>query len=478
MKRLSLFTMLLAFARIAFTQEVPITTSSDEARQLYIQARTLGERFRLKEQKLLLDQAIEKDPTFSRAYLDLAFHQRSLVDMRRSVAKALQLSKGISPGERAVIQALQARLDNNRAKEKELREQLVTMFPNDKRMHFELASYLQFLENDNRAGIRSLMRVIELDSLYRPAYNSLGYAYSVAGDYDKAEKTLKKYTELLPDEANPHDTYAEVLLKQGKFEESTAEYKKALAIDSTFYFSLIGLGTIYALTGKSDEGRMSFERLFDSSSNFVERYQAIQAAARSYMIEGGYEKAAHEMQRRIVLESQQKDTTSMIGSIAIVSELLVEARKFKDAKTELAKAKRLAHNLKSLEPTSFAMMGVLHAEILLALSQSQVQEATSLLAEYRERAEVSGNVRERKEARLLAGRVNLLQKRYDDALAELQQADQRNAQTLFVAAQVYAAKGDEVKAKELFGKAANFNDMSWEYALVRKRAKDALTQLQ
>jgi hypothetical protein len=48
---------------------------------------------------------------------------------------------------------------------------------------------------------------------------------------------------------------------------------------------------------------------------------------------------------------------------------------------------------------------------------------------------------------------------------------------LFITAQIYAARGDKAKAKEFFAKAANFNDMSWEYALVRKKAKGQMAKL-
>ena len=72
---------------------------------------------------------------------------------------------------------------------------------------------------------------MEIDPKFTLPYNQLGYAYRAQGKNAEAEKTFKKYAELLPDDPNPHDSYAELLMRLGRFDESIAEYKKALQID-------------------------------------------------------------------------------------------------------------------------------------------------------------------------------------------------------------------------------------------------------
>lgn len=472
----SLFLLALLASTLA-AQEIPITTTSDEARALYIQARELGDQLRLKEQKSLLEQALVKDSTFARAYLDLAYRQQTIADIRAYVAKAAVFSEKASPAEQMLAQALQAQLDNDRGKEKELREDLAHLFPNDKRVWYNLGLFEQNLQGNVEASISHFLKAIEIDPKYHIAYNNLGYAYSTLGRYDDAERTFRKYVELLPNESNPHDSYAEVLMKQGKFNESIAEYKKSLAIDSTFYFSLLGLGTDYAFIGNGDEGRAQFKKLFDSPARWVERYQAVDAAARSYLMEGNYEKAAQELERELALTLQQEDTTSAVYVAAGAAEILAQAGKNKEADSKLARAKHLAGAVATAQPTSYAATSILHAEIVLALSRNRPQEASAVLAEYKKRSAASANAYQLNEARSFAARIALQQKRHDDALAELEHADQRNAQTLFITAQVHAAKGDKAKAKEFFSKAANFNDMSWEYALVRKKAREMSAKL-
>jgi cytochrome c-type biogenesis protein CcmH/NrfG len=46
----------------------------------------------------------------------------------------------------------------------------------------------------------------------------MGYAYSDKNDFNKAEEAFKKYISLLPDSPNPYDSYAELLLKNGRYD--------------------------------------------------------------------------------------------------------------------------------------------------------------------------------------------------------------------------------------------------------------------
>jgi tetratricopeptide (TPR) repeat protein len=459
-------------------QEIPITTTSDEARALYIQALELGERYRNSEAKRLYEQALAKDSSFTLAWLALAFMQTTNQENRAFVAKARVLSEKASEGEKLLVQIRQAQFDSDPTKRKALMEQLLQLYPNDKRVQEAMGLFFHFWLNEPDAGIPFYKKAIELDPAYHSAYNNLGYAYANLGNYDEAGKTLKQYVELLPNEPNPHDTYAEVLMKQGKFDESISEYKKSLSIDPQFYFSHIGLGMNYVLTGKPDEGRRQFEKLYDVASDDNDRSRAITATMQSYVFEEDYDKAIIEQKKDYALSEKAKDVANMALGRIRVAELYVEAGKPKEATRELQRALTLINGSQfPTEPKAQMLQSLWYQEALVAFASSDVATAKAKLKQYADAANIVGNALQVKRAHQLAGRIALQEKRYDDALAELQQADQRNAQTLFITAQVYQVKGDRAKAKEFFSKAANFNDMSWEYALVRKRAKEELASL-
>jgi len=72
----------------------------------------------------------------------------------------------------------------------------------------------------------------------------------------------------------------------------------------------------------------------------------------------------------------------------------------------------------------------------------------------------------------LAGRIALGQKAYDDAIKELEQANQQDPRNLYRLGQAYQAKGDKARAQKFFAEAAGFNSLpALNYAFVRAKAQ-------
>ncbi len=54
-------------------EKIPITTSSSEALDLFLQGRDLAEKIRFQEALRYFQEAVEEDPNFAMAHLNLAF---------------------------------------------------------------------------------------------------------------------------------------------------------------------------------------------------------------------------------------------------------------------------------------------------------------------------------------------------------------------------------------------------------------------
>ncbi|MCK7517389.1 MAG: hypothetical protein MZV64_06530 [Ignavibacteriales bacterium] len=76
-------------------------------------------------------------------------------------------------------------------------------------------------------------------------YNSLGYIYMGMDNSCGCCEIIQKVYELIPNEANPYDSYAEFLLMQRRFDESIEQYNKAFQTDPGFATALIGIGNNY-----------------------------------------------------------------------------------------------------------------------------------------------------------------------------------------------------------------------------------------
>ena len=236
----------LAFAADPAT--LPITTSSPEARALYLEGRDLAERLKGTEAHLKTDQAVKKDPKFALGWLQWAQTSGTAKDFLAGMDKAVAASAHASEAEQKFIRAADAGAKSRPAEQERLLAELAKQFPNDPRIQAQIGIVL-FARQDYDGAVKSLSRAVELDPKFTLPYNQLGYAYRAQGKNAEAEKTFKKYAELLPDDPNPHDSYAELLMRLGRFDDSVAEYKKALQIDPYFLSAYVGIANNQIFAG-------------------------------------------------------------------------------------------------------------------------------------------------------------------------------------------------------------------------------------
>ncbi len=460
--------------------EIPITTSSDEALTLYKQGRDLSERLRSYESIQYYEKAITKDPNFARAYLDLASAHSSAGNSKgfwENFNKAVALVDKVSEGERLRILGAQAGVNDNPTKQKELYQKLVELYPKDKRAHYNLGLYY-FIQREYPAAIEEIKKAIEIDPDFAPSYNELGYAYSNLGNYPEAEKALKKYTKLIPGEPNPYDSWAEILMKQGKFDESIETYQKALSLKSDFFSAYVGVGMNLIFKGKPDEGRKEFQKFYDIAPTDGQRRQALFWMMVSYIDEGKFDKALEELQKGYAIAEKSNDVVAMRWDLWRMGDILFETGKLDEAKAKYLKSVEIIE--KSDRPKEIkddAKQVLLFDEARIALEKEDLATAKSKAEEFRELVESGHDPLEIQFYHELAGMIALREKRFDDALKELQQANQRNPRNLYRMAQAYEGKGDKENAKEMWTKAANFNERNYSYAFIRNKAKKKLAEM-
>ena len=189
------------------------------------------------------------------AYLYLALTSPTNKNFFENLDRATALVENISEGERLWILGQEAGVNGFPMQQRENYRKLVEAYPNDERTH-NLLGIHYFGQLEWALAIPEFQRATEINPDFSQPYNQLGYAHRFLENYEEAEGAFKKYIELIPDEPNPLDSSAELLMKMGRFDESIENYRKALTIDEDFIASFIGIGSNYVFMGQGEQARL------------------------------------------------------------------------------------------------------------------------------------------------------------------------------------------------------------------------------
>jgi len=451
--------------------KVPVTTKSEEARKLYDEGLALFDQLRFHDARQKFQQAAAKDPDFAMAHYQLALTSPSNKEAVAHTKQAVALAGNASEGERLAILSLQASVNADPAKSLEYAKEAVAKYPGDERARLTLAfSYSG--RQDNEKAIEELNKAIEINPNFSPAYNSLGYAYRPLNKNAEAEQAFKKYIELVPSDPNPYDSYAELLMKTGRFDESIAQYRKALSIDPHFTNSYYGIAGNLMYQGKYAQAIAEAQKLANAARNDGDRRLAIFTKALVYADQGKTDLAVKEMEKRYALDSKIGDPTQMAQDVDGIGIILVEAGRPDQAQKRFQQALDLQLN-SNLSSESKADAQLAHHYNLgrVALAKNDLATAKSEAAEYLKGAEANQNDVRIREAHQLAGLIAVKEKNFDQAISELEKANQQDPYVIYEIAVAYAGKGDQAKAKETYKQAAEMYILpTINYALIRVKA--------
>ena len=453
-------------------RKIPITTKSEDARNEFLQGRALAEKLLAHDSLAHFDRAIALDPDFAVAELARCNASPTAKEFFEHQRKAVNLADKASEGEKLLILANEAASNGDVTKQKEYLDKLVSEYPDDERAQFNLGGYY-FGQQEFAPAIEHYKKATEIAPDYSPAYNILGYAYRQQGDYGDAEQAFKKYIELIPNDPNPYDSYAELLLKMGKFDDSIAQYRKALAIDPHFVASRFGISADLTYSGKPQEANAELQTIVDQARNDGDTRLALFGMAVVASDSGKFDQAVQAMDREYAVAEKKNDAGSMAADLQAKGNIQLEARKYADAQKTFDRSLQLTEGSNLSQEIKQNATRLHHFNLtMVAVGEKDYAKAKSEAEEFRQSAEASKNPAQIKQAHELAGVIALAQNNYDDAIAELQQANLQNPRNLYRLYQAYQAKGDTSKAQEYRAQAASFNPLpQLNYAFIRTKAQ-------
>ena len=449
--------------------KIPITTSSQEALENYLKGRDLFDKLQAQESMQYFRNAVAADSNFAIAYLNLSFTVPSAKEFFENLNIAVSLADKVSEGERLWIKGVEEGVNGFPMKQRDSYEILVKKYPNDERAH-NLLGTNYFAQQEYAEAIKAYTKATTINPEFSQPYNQLGYAHRFLEQYDEAEKAFKKYIELIPNDPNPYDSYAELLMKIGKFEKSINFYNKALSFNPNFVASHIGIATNLNFLDNHDEARVQLKRLEEIARNDGERRAAYFATAVSYIDQGETTKALDALNQQYESNKEINDPTAMAGNLNIMGLVLLESDQLENAIKKFDSALEIVvQSDRSEEVKDNFRRGHLFSTAYAALKQADFDKANAKAEEYAKQAIAVDNPNLIRASHQLKGMIALEEKDYDTAVAELIQSSQQNPYNLYRLALAYEGKGDKDNADLFMKKAADFNGLNnINYAFVRR----------
>jgi len=460
--------------------KIPITTSSEKALKYYLQGRDLAEKLRGQESRQYFQQAVNVDPDFAIAYLQLSLVQPSAKEFFSTFEKARALADEVSEAERLWILGFEAgAMRGEPMKQREYYQKLVKLYPNDERAHLLLAQN-HFASQEYEEAVRGYERSVEIDPEFSQPYNQMGYALRFMERYDDAEKAFKTYIELIPDDPNPYDSYAELLMKMGRYDESIKQYEAALKVRSDFMNSYTGIASNLNFMGQHEKARARLETMYEKAKDNGQRRAAVTAMALSYIDEGDFDNGLKQYGNLYALAEAIGDTSAIAADLGLMGFALVEVEgreqealdKFETA-TAMVQASSLSDDTKDLN-----RRGHFYNASRAYLAMGDLEQAKANASEYRTRVNAARNSNQIKASHQLDGLIALKEGKFDLATEELKQANLLNAYNLYFLAKAYEGNGDPVNARMYYEKSANFNALNnGAQAVIRLQAVDMAAAL-
>jgi len=453
--------------------EIPITTSSNEALQLFLQGRELSENLKSPQAAKLFEQAIAKDPNFAKAYLFRAFSGGGYKIFRDNLSKAVELMDKASEGEKHEILFDQANADGDGTKQKAELDKLLELFPNDKRVHNTAGNYFYYTVQNYDKAIVHYKKVVELDPNYASTYNSMGYMYKDMENYADAEKAFQKYIELIPDEANPYDSYAEFLLLQGRYDESIEQYNKSFETDPEFVSALSGIGDNYIFMAEYEKAREYYQQYFDKAFNLNQKMGALFLKATSYVHEGKIDEALKTFEERTTLAKENNSPNYVVNSYLNAEYALDEAGKFEEGEAYLNQADEFITiaEMKEADRNTFKLIAGLD-RCYHYIMRGDLESAENDVKTHKQMVEQRQNPDEKQFFNMILGMLETGKKNYEAALTHLAEADKESPYVWFCQAVAQEKAGNKEEAKKLYSKVGTCNENSMGLAVVRKKAQD------
>jgi tetratricopeptide (TPR) repeat protein len=301
------------FALPAVAHDTPtgmhISTKSPQAHVAFEKGMAKMEMLHIQDGLESFRNSVKADPQFALGHIILMFFTQDPTEKVAELDKALATRVHADAEEKLIIDWLANQSQSHWIPAIQAMNEALDKYPHDKHLHWLAGWWLLVDHNQSQRAVAQFERVMQIDPKFADAYNEAAYCYARMGDFDKAFADIKRYSELVPNEPNPQDSFAEISRMAGRFEEALTHYRMSLKIDPTFNESQLGLGDTYALMGQEQHAREEYAKAIAAGSPVQKVTWGLQFAA-TYVREGNLAEADKSF-AAVAQQAHEKDFANL-----------------------------------------------------------------------------------------------------------------------------------------------------------------------
>lgn len=416
--------------------------------------------------------AAQADPNFALAHIFLAYFAQDPTEQFAEREKALATRQLAGPEEKLIVEWLADSSKSQFVPAIQAMNEALETYNQDKHLAWLAGWWLLLAQDEPQRAIPMFERAIKLDPKFADPWNEAAYCYARTGNYDKAFERIKRYTELLPNEANPQDSYAEISRMAGRYDDALVHYHASLKLDPTFLESQLGLGDTYALMGNEPRARAEYAIGIQKGTKVQGILWSLQSAA-TYIREGKLSDADSAFQK--VAEHAHGEDFANLEAEAYRSMALYQ----KDLATSTQWLNKAEAALRENHKVPQALLdqelaSVLRSSVDLALRNDDMQAATVSLHRLQDLANATPDGMIQASFHGASGAMLVAQGKYEDAISNLEE-DDRNPFSMQGLTVAYEKTGDKESAARMTARLAGFNEPLIEQVVVVLPFREAHT---
>src|SRR4051812_1800110 len=466
---LSLAAPLLAHhVKKADAKELPLTTSSSKARQLYLKGVEDYENLYLERCNDDWRAAVKEDPNLAVAWAWIAFNSGNPEEVKAAREKAKELAPKTTPGEQLMIAWISKVQEGDFLGGITAMNDMLEMYPRDKRLLYLAGNWLMAENGDDQAR-RFFEKALAIDKNYPAALNDLAYVQARNREFAKAFEAMDRYAAMLPKEPNPQDSFGELKRMAGDFESSLAHYHAALRIDPDFVTSQLGLGDTYALMGNHEQARVEYDKAIRFAHNEADRLTYSMQKAMTHVREGNFAEADRQF-TEIALNAHAK--TQGLQEAQAYRHKAEYQSDDNSALRELKLAEDALHHQAAISSSdrNEELSRIWRNRAVRAAHAGNQALAEQTVKELESSANKSRNRVIQASYQGAAGTLLMDSKKYQDAIAHLEE-DEDNPFSMELLVQAYYQTSQPEKVHEMEVKLRGTNMPTMEQALVVPAAR-------